>query len=382
VTTRDRETDIELIADMAGFHDLKADWERLLAAGHANVFQTWTWQYTWWRHFGSGKTLQILLVKDRSRGEVIGIAPCYQHLRPAAPGITLRRIGLLGTRHADPDFLDLILAPGREAEALTALAQFWSDRRHLWDILELGDVAETSPYLPQIREVLGGRFTWAERPSMVCPYIELPGSFEEYLDTLTPKKRKKTRYETKRLRKLEQLEWVDGFSVAEADHELACLFQLHEARFRTKHTGKACASDFSGEEVRAFHRDLASALAEQDQLRWYALRHGPDFIACLYLFKHLDSVFLYQMGISPEWRSWSLGVVLIAHAIEDSIREGAREFHFLRGDEPYKRDWAKQTRTTRTLTCASGSLKGRLWIAWLRTKTWLKRRRAAAGLRP
>jgi CelD/BcsL family acetyltransferase involved in cellulose biosynthesis len=31
--------------------------------------------------------------------------------------------------------------------------------------------------------------------------------------------------------------------------------------------------------------------------------------------------------------------VLIGHAIEEAAQQGAREFHFLRGREPYKYEW-------------------------------------------
>jgi len=47
---------------------------------------------------------------------------------------------------------------------------------------------------------------------------------------------------------------------------------------------------------------------------------------------------------TPEMRRYSLGTMLTARAIETAIEEGATEFDFLRGDEPYKYMWRASSR--------------------------------------
>jgi CelD/BcsL family acetyltransferase involved in cellulose biosynthesis len=44
----------------------------------------------------------------------------------------------------------------------------------------------------------------------------------------------------------------------------------------------------------------------------------------------------YQLGWSPEWRSYSLGSVLVGHAILWARAQGLRTFDFLRGRDEYK----------------------------------------------
>jgi CelD/BcsL family acetyltransferase involved in cellulose biosynthesis len=60
----------------------------------------------------------------------------------------------------------------------------------------------------------------------------------------------------------------------------------------------------------------------------------------------------YLSGFDPQWAAFSPGVLLIAHAIEEAIREGQQEFDFLRGNEPYKYLWGAQDSSTwqRTLS--------------------------------
>jgi CelD/BcsL family acetyltransferase involved in cellulose biosynthesis len=53
----------------------------------------------------------------------------------------------------------------------------------------------------------------------------------------------------------------------------------------------------------------------------------------------------YLGGFEPEHARLSLGTILTARAIRHAIEaDGAREFDFLRGDEPYKYTWGAQDR--------------------------------------
>jgi CelD/BcsL family acetyltransferase involved in cellulose biosynthesis len=46
----------------------------------------------------------------------------------------------------------------------------------------------------------------------------------------------------------------------------------------------------------------------------------------------------------------SPGTQIVAHAIEEAVREGAEEFHFLRGGEAYKYAWGAVDRQNTALT--------------------------------
>ena len=62
-------------------------------------------------------------------------------------------------------------------------------------------------------------------------------------------------------------------------------------------------------------------------------------IAALYGFHHATRTYYYLGGFDPEFKQYSPGTILIAHAIAEAIREGATEFDFLRGREDYKYRW-------------------------------------------
>ncbi len=101
--------------------------------------------------------------------------------------------------------------------------------------------------------------------------------------------------------------------------------------------------------VRAFHHDAMPGLLASGALRLQALRIGGQLAAVFYLLLGADRVFAYLGGFDPAFAYESPGTLLFAAAIEDAIREGRREFHFLRGEEAYKYAWGATDRPNMTL---------------------------------
>jgi CelD/BcsL family acetyltransferase involved in cellulose biosynthesis len=113
------------------------------------------------------------------------------------------------------------------------------------------------------------------------------------------------------------------------------LIHLHGLRWQSRGETGLLADPL----VRRFHHAAARALRQTDLLRLYNLRIGADLAAAYYGFHHRERAYYYVSGFDPAYAFESPGVIIIAHAIEQARREGAREFHFLRGREPYKYAW-------------------------------------------
>jgi CelD/BcsL family acetyltransferase involved in cellulose biosynthesis len=54
---------------------------------------------------------------------------------------------------------------------------------------------------------------------------------------------------------------------------------------------------------------------------------------------HGGRSYAYLCGFDPDFDYESPGTILIAHAIEQAVRQRDAEFHFLRGGEQYKYRW-------------------------------------------
>src|SRR5205823_1558429 len=119
------------------------------------------------------------------------------------------------------------------------------------------------------------------------------------------------------------------------DGGMEALFRLHQRRWR----GRGLPGQFASGRVRAFHREVAQQCATRGWLRLHTLRLDGRIQAVLYCFHYGGGGYYYLGGFEPELARYSPGTVLTAHAIRSAIDEGAREFDFVRGDEPYKYVW-------------------------------------------
>jgi CelD/BcsL family acetyltransferase involved in cellulose biosynthesis len=71
-------------------------------------------------------------------------------------------------------------------------------------------------------------------------------------------------------------------------------------------------------------------------LRLHVLQGGARPIAALLGLRGGAMSCFYISGFDPEWARYSPGSITVLAAIREAALEGAREFHFLRGREPYK----------------------------------------------
>jgi CelD/BcsL family acetyltransferase involved in cellulose biosynthesis len=82
----------------------------------------------------------------------------------------------------------------------------------------------------------------------------------------------------------------------------------------------------------------------------HTLHSGNRLIAALLGLRGREMSCFYIGGFDPEWSRYSPGSIVLLAAVETAAREGAREFHFLRGREPYKyRFGAHDTGTCRRM---------------------------------
>jgi CelD/BcsL family acetyltransferase involved in cellulose biosynthesis len=81
-------------------------------------------------------------------------------------------------------------------------------------------------------------------------------------------------------------------------------------------------------------------------LRLYGLRLGGAAVAALYAMQAHGRAYYYAGGFDPALGALSPGTMAVGHAIEEAVREGCREFDFLRGREGYKYRWGAEDRPT------------------------------------
>ena len=69
----------------------------------------------------------------------------------------------------------------------------------------------------------------------------------------------------------------------------------------------------------------------------YVIQACGAAVAALYGFSIGKKFLFYQSGMDPAWSRLSVGLGMMGWTIAEAIRNGHKEFDFVRGDEPYTR---------------------------------------------
>jgi CelD/BcsL family acetyltransferase involved in cellulose biosynthesis len=330
------------IATAAEFDKLGADWDDLFQrANSENIFLSFGWMSTWWKHFGKGQ-LAVIAVRDAA-GRLAAVAPFY--ISRGSAGLGPRRLGFLADQHVGSDYLSVLAGTANAAEAVEEIARNLFAHRRLWDYIELRD-AKDSPLMAALTaEMLSRGMRIIETSRRVCRYIPLPPTFEKYLAGISSGLRANYRRRWRALRSEHQAECLAVSDTAELELHFPSLIALHRMRFAQR----AAESAFLSPGVPEFHAEAMRVLAAQGLVRLFVLKAGGEAVAALYGFSVGRTFQFYQCGMHPGWVRYGLGQILIGNAIEQTIGAGHATFDFLRGDEPYKTGWADCARENTTL---------------------------------
>ncbi|HZS37014.1 MAG TPA: GNAT family N-acetyltransferase [Polyangia bacterium] len=355
--------DIVEVTDEIGLDLLEHEWRALAdASEECTPFQTFEWMSSWWRHQRRG---QLWILTAREQGALVGILPLFIS---RYHGLPLRRVSFLGTPVSD--YHALLARPGRAADCRTAFFAHLAANERRWDVIDLPDLREgsalaESPLLPRLRVQLVHH--------RVCPFVPLGATWEGYTATLGKNLRSRIGRQTRALSRQFAAEF-DEVGPDELRAALEDLFYLHNRRWQKRGLRGA----FSDRRIQRFHQDVARRFLERGWLKLHRLRLDGKTRAAFYCFAHNRRVYYYLSGFDLTMARYSLGTVLMAHAIGRSIVDGAREFDLLRGDETYKKDWKAAERSTLRLVIGKPrSLRSRLALG----VSWLERRVEREGSR-
>ncbi len=281
-------------------------------------FLSFTWQQEWVRAFRASRRLEIRTVSDDG-GRTIAVLPLYE----AEPGL-LRLIGGVDVS----DYLDLLVVDGREQEAWLALLQSRTGDTSVWDLHAVPASSPTIGLLPALAGRVG--LTAVDTVEERCPVLDLPGSWEQYLERLSSRHRHELQRKLRRF----QREEPDGHATcARRPDEIETRFGDFLDLHRRSRVGKARFMDAAME---TFFRRVVVTFAAAGAARLWFLDTARGPIASFVTLEWDDTVGLYNSGFHPESAALSPGLVLLAHLVQDAIARGRHRFDFLRGEERYK----------------------------------------------
>lgn len=315
-------TSTHLISGDSAFDRLAQEWDELVDGSMTDTpFQSLAYQRAWWRHLQPpDSNLYTITVWDERN-----------HLSAIACFYVLNGVLHFNGCVEETDYLDLIAPVEKAKEAWEAVLDcLHSPGFPDWNALDLCNVPAASPtrsILPEMAKTRASSFY--EDVHEVCPVIELPATFDEYLDSLPRKQRHEIR------RKLRRAEGA-GAEVRtvgpddDVEEEVGEFLELLQKSTLEKR-------DWLNDGRRAVFLETAAAAHERGNLQLMFFEVANRRAAALFNFEYKNRIWVYNSGLDPSaFRNLSTGVVITAKAIENAIARGIATFDFLRGSETYK----------------------------------------------
>jgi len=339
---------IERVVSLPALDALRDDWLRLHALDRqASVFTSWWWLRGW---ADVAAYPWAALVARGDGGEALAIFPISPRALDSSP-LRLdqaREIHSMGDPAAD--YRGLVCDPAHESAAVRAFAEHLAADQS-WDRLVLRDMLDDRllSFLEALRAADADLHIDHTQGS-ACPLLELPASWDEYLQALTPSSRKSVK---KCVRSAQER----GCRMTTLRDSPAAM-QL-EALMQVGGQGGKNTSDHLQRARRLFESCIAGSCAEIGVL-W--LDNQPIAAQGSFIDAHAGSMAHYLAAYDDRWAEISPGRALDALCIRDAIERGFKAVDFLRGAEPYKHQFGARPRFTRHAIIARRRLVSRVRV--------------------
>ena len=300
---------------LENFDSLSTYWGELQDKSQASsIFSSPAWLKVWWQQFGSGAELYLGAV--RHQGRVIGITPL----------LTRERVAFFIGSSDVCDYLDFIVELGEEGMFFTALLDNLARRGIVQlDLAPLRPDSTVVTTLVDIAQRQGWQVSCNEED--VSVELDLPSTWEEYLQLLSGKQRHELRRKLRRLAEAGKINYRTSTDANSQD------IDIFVNLFRNSWQDKAA---FLTPKMESFFRALVRTMAEQKLLRLSILELNASPVAATMCFDYKNDVYLYNSGYDPEYGWLSVGLISKALCVKDSIKRGKKRFDFLKGGEAYK----------------------------------------------
>ncbi len=329
-----------VVTDAEGLHALRDEWtDLLLHSQHPNVFLSWEWMTAWMQTRGHHGTPYLLLLRRAEDGLLTGLTPlfCISSRNP----LGLRNITFMGTG-VGADHFAFIARRGAERAVYEEIVGYLLSSP-AWDVLDFSRMEEghAAHVVAAVSKWGAGAFTCVPTPADLCPFVPLPRTWDDYVRVIGRSNRAEMARQWRRLREQGQVVIQRVQTFAELEQAWDILLRLHQTR--TDAVGGRSA--FLAAPTRAFHERFLRVALECGWLRFYLLRVDGRGVAANYCVSMGGRVSGLQTSFDEAWGRYGVGTLLMGHALQEAVAEGASEFDLLRGAETYKQQkWAAQLR--------------------------------------
>lgn len=313
----DADLRIERIGAIEDLDQIRDVWDAFVEESGSDIYFTVDWLQAWWTHYGRGRQLECLTVRDGT--EIVAVLPfCVQ--RVWAGPVPVRLARFVGSDSTLPVFTPAVAAGSERAVFGAALA--WLLDEAACDVVSLAPLSGESPVADAVALAPEDHRISLVRSDSTGPHtvFRFPGSFEEYLASLSKSQRQNHRRYLRQLEKKYNIEFrtVSG---EEAIGYFDRFLELHaahwEANGKLGHFG-------DWPESAEFNRDLITRLAADDRARFYEISGDGRPLSIEFSFVLGDRCFWRLPGRDPDpqLQKLRLGRLSLAEMFRVVIEDG------------------------------------------------------------
>ena len=299
-------------------NELRRLWKErnILGIHWPNPFVTPAWIDAWKKTLGTDA--EIFTVSAREGKSLCGVLP-------------LMKAGNEARFAGDPDvfdYFDAVAVPGQEMKTASLLLE--AARREGIGILDLGPVRPESFVHTHLAETARRQgLQVSVEPIAVTVEMDLPDTWDAYLQSLSGKQRHEVRRKLRRFQEAGATAFRLHTHPEDVERALPVFFQLFKSNRKDK-------AGFLTPPMRAYFEELCRALSREGMVRLSVLELNGDPVAATLCFDDGRTIYLYNNGYDAAYGAVSAGLVSKVFTIRDAVELGRRRYDFLRGDEIYK----------------------------------------------
>jgi CelD/BcsL family acetyltransferase involved in cellulose biosynthesis len=303
------------------------EWDALVERLDGSLYMTFNWCRVWWRHYGGGRELRLMVVRDGN--ELAGVLPFFVERLGLRFG-RARVAKVVGSDHTnamvDPP-VEARLAPSAWRSAVERLVE-----QDGCDLVHVGPISGQSVQLDVIRELPG---LIRDRETGSHTVFEMPDGFDAYLTSLSKNQRSNYRRNVNKLGKAFDFQ-VDVVSDgAGLEREFEAFVEMHQSQWKAAgnlgHFGDWPQS-------LEYNRDLVRTLAENGRVRLIRLLADGRVVSYYFCFESNGTYYwrLPARLVGEEWDRFALGRVGLLKMLEVAAAEEATAIEAGTGRYEYK----------------------------------------------
>ncbi len=357
----------EIISSLDKFVALQDEIEANVRKFPGSFFYSPRWLSAFHKVLFRGQKLVHIVGRDETgalRGSVHFSLVRTSFLKLSHPQV----LALMGTRSViSPEHLEFPIDPAVRDDWLHFLESYIKDQMKECAFAVFDSVAEEASNIEACLSRLRSEGFRVDRELQdICPYFDLPGSFDELMERYSANMRKIIRRSLKRGQ--DTFRFTDHETIGGIETVFAEARRLHN--LSREHKNEMGSFDRAG--YVEFHHELVRCLGDTGQVYFKFLLADDKPAAFRYGFI-VDGIYYdYQTGYDPAYGQGRPGFVILAMVVQDLISRGVKQFDFLRGDEDYKRHWADKEHKTYRYFIFPPGLKSHIYSAIWRLYHGLK----------